>query len=65
LHRQRVGPTFSQQRACGAQDALAIGGCVTAFAPLARHRKLAWLPEIATGCGTYLDHESTYAIVPL
>ena len=50
LHCQRVRPLFGQQRSRGAQDALAIGGCVTAFAPLARHRKLAWLPEIAADC---------------
>jgi hypothetical protein len=62
LHRQRVRPLFGQQRARRAQDALAIGGCVTAFAALAHHRKLAWLPEIAAGYRIYLDHESTYAI---
>jgi hypothetical protein len=43
LHCQGVGPVFGQQSSCRAQDALAIGGCVTAFARLPGHRELAWL----------------------
>ena len=50
LHRQRVGPMFGKQLSRRVQDARAIGRCVTALAPLPRHRKLGRLPRMAIAC---------------